>query len=145
MRTSDFYMADEFDRGATIYFCSPNAGDEATRVRGVSAANTVSLNDNWNSIDTSAQATSSTSYVTASDSLCSTIDCLSSSMEKTTIDIKTLVNSIKELGKRMGIAINDSGVIVSKIAEKGKMNLNYGVERRLTRADLKTLKERLEF
>ena len=144
MRTSDFYMADEFDRGATMYFCSPNAGDEATRVRGVSA-NTVSLNDSWNSIDTSAQATSSTSYTAAMDNLCFTIDGLNSSVEKTTIDIKTLVNSIKELGKRMGIAINDSGVIVSKIAEKGKMNLNYGVERRLTRADLKTLKERLEF
>lgn len=144
MRTSDFYMADGFDRGATMYFCSPNAGDGATRVRGVSA-NTVSLNDDWNSIDTSAQATSSTSYITASDSLCSTIDGLSSSMEKTNIDIKTLVKSIKELGKRMGITINDSGVIVSKLAPKGKMNLNYGVERRLTRADLKTLKERLEF
>lgn len=145
MRTSDFYMADGFDRGATMYFCSPDVEDAATRVRGISAANTVSLSDSWNSIDTSAQATSSTIYATASDSLCSTIDCLSSSMEKTTVDIGTLVKSIKELGKRMGIVINDSGVIVSKLAEKGKMNLNYGVERRLTRADLKTLKERLEF
>lgn len=144
MRTSDFYMADGFDRGATMCFCSPNAEDEATRVRGVSA-NTVSLSDSWNSIDASAQATTSTSYITASDSLCSTIDCLRSSMAKTTIDIETLAKSVKELGKRMGIVINDSGVIVSKIAGKGKMNLNYGVERRLTRADLKTLKERLEF
>lgn len=122
----EFYVADSFDRnGAMFYMSEPDST--------ITCANSV----NWCDSAISAQGTSSTTYRSRGISaLTSSFDTVSSVTTELSANMNRIVNTLKELGSRLGVDINDIG----DITRTPKMNFKMENVNRLRRRDLLTLK-----
>ena len=122
----EFYAADSFDRnGAMFYMSQP---DSIT-----ACANSV----DWCDSKLSAQGTSSVTYGSKGISaLTSSFDTVSSVTSDLSANMNRIVKTLKELGSRLGVDINDIG----DITRTPKMNFKMESVNRLRRRDLLTLK-----
>lgn len=131
----EFYAGDTFNRGATMYFCSPDY-DTDTCINLASASclsnstittSACDLEGRIASLDCSVQGTSSDRYA---------VNSLSAATESFGNSLDNVIKSLQQLGKRVGVSIDSLGNIVSN----QKMNFKVGAINRLQRADLNTLK-----
>lgn len=133
----EFYMGDTFNRGATMYFCSPDADSlTAYNSDGSISALESSISNDW-----CAQGTSGLTYATANCasptiSLSSSVDALSAAVNKTAISADAVGKALKMIGDRLGMPFDDNGNLLAN----AKMNFKVGVLNRLQRRDLATLK-----
>ena len=126
----EFYAADSFDRSATMCF-APQSCDA------LESATTYTNSVNWCDSTISAQGTSSKAYGTKGISaLASSFDTVSSVTSDLSANMNRIVKTLKELGSRLGVDINDIG----DIAKTPKMNFKMESVNRLRRRDLLTLK-----
>jgi hypothetical protein len=122
----EFYVADSFDRNGAMYYMSE---PDST----ITCANSV----NWCDSAISAQGTSSKTYGSKGISaLTSSFDTVSSVTTELSANMNRIVNTLKELGSRLGVDINDIG----DITRTPKMNFKMESVNRLRRRDLLTLK-----
>lgn len=127
----EFYMGDTFNRGATMYFCSPDADSLTAKAM----YDTDTCLDSRISNDWCAQGTSTTTYASA-NCLTSSIDALNAAVSKTAISADAVGKALKMIGDRLGMPFDDNGNLLAN----AKMNFKVGVLNRLQRRDLATLK-----
>ena len=122
----EFYAADSFDRnGAMFYMSQPDSITACT--------NSINCCDSA----ISAQGTSSVTYGSKGISaLTSSFDTVSSVTSDLSANMNRIVKTLKELGSRLGVDINDIG----DITRTPKMNFKMESVNRLRRRDLLTLK-----
>ena len=133
----EFYAGDTFNRGATMYFCSPDADsltakvmyDTDTCLDSISALES-SISNDWCAQGTSSHCASPTI------SLSSSVDVLSAAANKTAISADAVGKALKMIGDRLGMPFDDNGNLLAN----AKMNFKVGVLNRLQRRDLATLK-----
>lgn len=133
----EFYAGDTFNRGATMYFCSPDADSLTAKAM----YDTDTCLDSRISNDWCAQGTSGLTYATANCasptiSLSSSVDALSAAVNKTAISADAVGKALKMIGDRLGMPFDDNGNLLAN----AKMNFKVGVLNRLQRRDLVTLK-----
>lgn len=128
----EFYAGDAFNRGATMYFCSPN--EDSLTAKALSYDTDTCL-DSRISNDWCAQGTSTTTYASA-NCLTSSIDALNAAVSKTAISADAVGKALKMIGDRLGMPFDDNGNLLAN----AKMNFKVGVLNRLQRRDLATLK-----
>lgn len=128
----EFYMGDTFNRGATMYFCSPDADSLTAKAL---SYDTDTCLDSRISNDWCAQGTSTTTYASA-NCLSSSVDALSAAVSKTAISADAVGKALKMIGDRLGMPFDDNGNLLAN----AKMNFKVGVLNRLQRRDLVTLK-----
>ena len=128
----EFYAGDTFNRGATMYFCSPN--EDSLTAKALSYDTDTCL-DSRISNDWCAQGTSTTTYASA-NCLTSSIDALNAAVSKTAISADAVGKALKMIGDRLGMPFDDNGNLLAN----AKMNFKVGVLNRLQRRDLATLK-----
>lgn len=128
----EFYMGDTFNRGATMYFCSPDADSLTAKAL---SYDTDTCLDSRISNDWCAQGTSTTTYASA-NCLTSSIDALNAAVNKTAISADAVGKALKMIGDRLGMPFDDNGNLLAN----AKMNFKVGVLNRLQRRDLVTLK-----
>lgn len=133
----EFYAGDTFNRGATMYFCSPDADSlTAKAMYDTDTCLESSISNDW-----CAQGTSGLTYATANCasptiSLSSSVDALSAAVNKTAISADAVGKALKMIGDRLGMPFDDNGNLLAN----AKMNFKVGVLNRLQRRDLATLK-----
>lgn len=135
----EFYMGDTFNRGATMYFCSPDA--DSLTAKALSYDTDTCLDSRISALESSvsndwcAQGTSTTTYASA-NCLTSSIDALNAAVSKTAISADAVGKALKMIGDRLGMPFDDNGNLLAN----AKMNFKVGVLNRLQRRDLVTLK-----
>lgn len=127
----EFYAGDTFNRGVTMYFCSPEA-DSLTAYNSDSRISALesSISNDWCAQGTSSHCASPTI------SLSSSVDALNAAVNKTAISADAVGKALKMIGDRLGMPFDDNGNLLAN----AKMNFKVGVLNRLQRRDLATLK-----
>lgn len=132
----EFYAGDTFNRGATMYFCSPYDDDTCINLTSADCCSTVTastsdLDSRISALECSVQGTSSDRY-----GITNAVNNISAATESFGSSLDNVIKSLQQLGKRIGVNIDNWGNVVLN----QKMNFKVGAINRLQRADLKTLK-----